>query len=93
MSELQPRRIFADEEARINWETTCEAEGIAATLAPEEAPLSPQTITFLPKDKERGLAVVFAVGTAWGTGIDNTLSVPQRTLDVLEKMSIPYEVV
>jgi K+-transporting ATPase c subunit len=86
------KRKFADDKARIGFEIAERASALAATLPPEAADLQTSPITFAAQYKHRGLAAVFATGTAIFTGQPGVLLVPARTLQVLEKLDIPYQI-
>lgn len=67
-----------------------EAEKVAATVPLERNPSYPRIITFTPDQEQRGLTVIYTVGEVWGMGHDKMAIVPQRTLDILDMMNIPY---
>lgn len=84
---------FHDENARLSWEIRREIHEIVDTLPaqPHDADLQP--VTFSAANERRGLHALFAVGTVVGTGQEKVVFVPQRSLTVLDKLGIPYEVV
>lgn len=84
-------RVFANERAKVAWETIEAVKKIAGTLQPEGMNLDAQPISFAKRHRTRGLYVVFASGTVIGTGIEGTLLVPQRTLGILDSLEIPYK--
>ncbi len=86
-------RVYESENDRIHFETCLEAERIAATLLPEGPRLNLQPITFDKEHGLQGLAVIFTVGTVFGTGKDKVALVPERTIAILQKMNIPWRAV
>ena len=86
-------RIFADEETRWGYEVAEKVSELVNRLPPEGPRLNIQRITFegfKREDRIRGLSAVFTAGTSWGTGEKGVLAVPQRTIDVLNELKLPF---
>lgn len=84
---------FADDKAKIAWETAQAVERIASSLPPEGQQLDAKAITFAPEDELRGLHAIFTAGTVIGTSERGVLLVPERSLKILRKLSIRYRCV
>ena len=82
--------VFADARARIAWEVGKAITQIAASLPPESQNLKAQTITFEPEDMSRGTYALLFSGTVIGTDRDGVFLVPERSLNILQKLAIPY---
>ena len=89
----QEELIFADENAKVAWEVGQAVDQISASLPPESPSLKAKTITFEPENISRGTYAVFFSGTVIGTDREGVLTVPERSLQILERLGIPYTVV
>lgn len=90
---FEEQRIFADENARIGWETSRAVDRIAETLPPEGQGLNAKPIRFEEVHELRGLHAVFTAGTVIFTSdLKGTMLVPERTLQILGILGIPYDV-
>jgi hypothetical protein len=87
------RIIYPDEKTRRAWEILERAQAVIANIPPEGEELNIQAVTFSPEYEFDGWNVVFTVGTVIPTDKDTIMLVPQRTLDVLSRMDIPYELI
>jgi hypothetical protein len=86
------RVVFANENAKIAWETSVAVEEVLRILGPEEQILNIKPVSFAEEHTHRGLHAIFTAGTVIGTGARNVLMVPDRTLKVREALNIPYKV-
>lgn len=84
-------RVFADEDTRIAWETLRRVLLAASALPPERPDFKPQAITFEGANRLEGLTAVLSAGTVIFTD-RHVLLVPERTLEILQKLDIPYNV-
>jgi hypothetical protein len=84
-------RIFADEETRIGFETAEAVVRLARTMPPEDPYMKYTPIRFAEADENRGLTAVMIAGTVVYTGIDGLIVVPERTLEILRTLGIPYQ--
>lgn len=82
--------VFADEYARTAWEVGQAVANITASLPPEDQNLGAQTIAFEPRHLSRGTYAIFFSGTVIGTDREGVFLVPERSLNVLERLGIPY---
>ncbi len=87
----EPVLVFADEHARIAWQTTQDVERIAASMPAEGARLNLQPVSFDEKHERRGLRAIFVAGTVIGTREDYLL-VPERTVQILEQLGIRHTI-
>lgn len=86
----RPRR-FVDEATRLGYETAQAVSRLVKDLPPEGAELKTQRITFAPEHEDRGLTAIFTAGTVIFTGReDGAMLVPERSLQILQKLDIPY---
>lgn len=88
----QEELIFADENARVAWEVGKEVDRIIASLPPESSSLQTETITFEPEHLSRGTYAVFFSGTVIATDHKGVLVVPERSLQILKQLQIPYHI-
>lgn len=90
------KQVFTDNKAQEGWEISRAVERIAATLPVEQEPLEPQPITFDEEHRNKGLHAIFnaifTVGLIIGTGKKGVLIVPDRTLQILDALKIPYTI-
>lgn len=82
---------YPDEETKRAGEIFEKVQEITATMPPEGAELKIQAVTFSPEHEFVGWNVVFTAGTVIPTDNEDIMLVPRRTLDVLTRMNIPYE--
>lgn len=86
------KQVFADKKAQEGWEISRAVERIAATLPVEQEPLEPQPIAFDEEHRNKGLHAIFTAGLVIGTGKKGVLIVPDRTLQILDALKIPYTI-
>ncbi len=91
LAPIQEEIVFADEYARTAWEVGQAISRIIGSLPPEDQNLKAQTITFEPKDISRGTYAIFFSGTVIGTERSGVFLVPERSLEVLNRLGIPYQ--
>jgi hypothetical protein len=93
MSARQPVIQYANEKARIAWELGQEIAALSKDIPAEEPTLDAKTITFAPENRTRGTYAIFLAGTVIGTNESGVFVVPQRSLQILERLHIHYRVV
>jgi hypothetical protein len=81
---------FADERARLAWEVGHAVSKIVDSLPPETQNLEAKTITFAPKHISRGTYAILLSGTVIGTKREGVFVVPKRSLQILDRLRIPY---
>jgi hypothetical protein len=86
------KRVFADKRAQEGWEVSRAVERISATLPADKEPLEAQRITFDEEHRNKGLNAIFTAGAVIGTGQRGMLIVPDRTLQILDALKIPYTI-
>jgi hypothetical protein len=85
-----PEPRFADERAKIAWEVGRQISCLLASFPTEKQNLEAKTIAFAPKHISRGTYAVFLSGTVIGTEREGVFVVPQRSLEILDRLRIPY---
>jgi hypothetical protein len=93
MSARQPAIQYANDKARIAWELGQEIAALSKDVPAEEPTLNAKTITFAPEDMTRGTYAIFLAGTVIGTNESGIFVVPQRSLQILERLRIQYRVI
>jgi hypothetical protein len=88
-----PTVEYATEKARIAWEVGQAISSISKEIPPESQNLDAATITFAPEDLTKGTYAIFLSGTVIGTNKSDVFVVPQRSLQILERLRIHYQVV
>ena len=83
---------FADERARVTYETVQEVARVAADLPADGTELKTRPITVAPEDRQRGLAAILAAGTVVFTGRKRVVLVPERSLTILQMLGMPYTI-
>lgn len=91
MDRIEKERIFGDERTKLGWPIAKRAFKIASELPPEGPEVRTKAITFPPDCKHAGFTAILVTGTVIYTNVPGLFVVPERTLKVLKKMSIPYE--
>lgn len=83
-------RVFADEDTRIGYEVAQTVLRLTATLPHEGTELRTQLISFDPADELRGLSAILTAGTVIFTGHGGIVLVPERSLQILHTLGIPF---
>lgn len=86
-------KSYAGEETEFRLRIAEEVERVAAELPPESSLLNLRAITFDQEYGKKGRAAVLFAGTMVGTGQKGVVLVPERTLNILDALDIPYRVV
>lgn len=81
---------LADEETRLNYEVLFAVDRVLKTLPPEGVMMGMRNIVFEPEHAEKGYLVISAVGTVVHTPEENRYRVPERTLEVLRQLQVPF---
>lgn len=84
---------YANEKARIAWEVGQAVSAISRSVPAEVHELDSKTITFAPENLTRGTYAIFLSGTVIGTDQPDVFVVPQRSVQILERLHIPFQVV
>jgi hypothetical protein len=87
----QEELIFADENAKTAWQVGQEVDRVLALLPAEGLTLNTRTITFDPENRSRGTYAVFFSGTVFPTDRKGVLVVPERSLRILDRLQISYQ--
>lgn len=92
MAIADTQRTFDSEETRKGYETAEAALRMASGLTAEGPNLRTRRITFAPEHRAHGLTAVLVVGTVIFTGTGGAVMVPERSIKVLRKLHIPFEI-
>jgi hypothetical protein len=84
--------IFADDNAKTAWEVGRALEKLARDLPPEGDNLQAAFISFEPEHKAKGTYAVLLAGTVVYTDRTGVYMVPERTIEALDALGIPYRV-
>jgi len=82
---------FADQTAKLAWETKQAVNQCIGNLPPEAGSLNARPIRFSKEYDTQGTFAVFFAGTVIGTDEKGVFVVPQRTIQILEQLGIPYQ--
>ena len=88
-----PALEYANDKARIAWEIGQAIASLSKNIPAEDQSLDARTITFAPEDLTKGTYAIFLSGTVIGTNKPNVFVVPQRSIEILERLQIHYQVV
>jgi hypothetical protein len=89
-SQEESELVFADERTKVAWEVGQAVSQITRSLPPEDQNLRAKTIFFDPEYISKGTYAILFSGTVIGTDQEGTFLVPERSLNVLDQLGIPY---
>lgn len=89
---LPPRKVtFDSPRTRVAWELGLAIDQLLKELPPESEGAPTEAITFDAKHEEKGRYAIILSGGVLGTGKTGVFLVPHRSLQILNKLGIPYQ--